>query len=131
MPTEVEEMMVDPFTLAQGLGAVKTVFDSVRSAIGMVKDVKSLGGGTEQEQKAIDQALTVAGSSIAIAEAQLAQAFGYQLCKCDFPPTPMVTVGYFGHSHAKSHKDTDPVYECPKCGATNAGPFGFQRTKKP
>jgi hypothetical protein len=124
-------MMVDPVTMVQGLGAVKTVFDSVRSAIGMVKDAKSLGGGTEQERKAIDTALTVASSNVAIAEAQLAQAFGYELCKCEFPPTPMVTIGYFGHSVAEGHKDTDPVYQCPKCGATNAGPFQFERTKKP
>jgi hypothetical protein len=51
--------MPDPSTIAQGLAAAKTVFDSVRSAISMVKDVQSLGGGTPQQQKAIDQALTV------------------------------------------------------------------------
>jgi hypothetical protein len=78
------------------------------------------------EQKAIDTALTVASSNVAIAEAQLAQAFGYELCKCEFPPTPMKTVGYFGHNIGR-HKDTDPVYECPKCGATNAGPYKFER----
>ena len=83
----------DPSTWAQGLAAAKTAFDSVRSAIGIVKDVRSLGGGTEQQQKAIDQALTVASSTTAIAEAELAKAFGYELCKCEFPPTPMRTVG--------------------------------------
>jgi hypothetical protein len=118
----------DPVTWMQGVGAVKTALDSLRSAIGIIKDVRSLGGGNEQQQKAIDTALTVASSNVAIAEAQLAQAFGYELCKCEFPPTPMRTVGYFGHNAASGHKDTDPVYECPKCGSTNAGAFMYERT---
>jgi hypothetical protein len=85
--------MPDPSTIAQGLAAAKAAFDSVRSAISMVKDVRSLGGGSQQQQKAIDQALTVASSNTAIAEAHLAQALGYELCRCEFPPTPMITVG--------------------------------------
>src|SRR5262249_23298568 len=96
---------------------------------GMVRDVKSLGGGTEQERKAIDQALTVASSNVAIAEAQLAQALGYELCRCQFPPTPMTTVGYFTTSQGGHHELGDPVYECPKCGRTNAGPFMFERPR--
>ena len=101
-------------------------FDSVRAAIGMVKDVQSLAGGTEQEQKAIDTALTVASSNTAVAEAELAKAFGYELCKCEFPPTPMRTVGYFSRPVPKRNEG-DPVYECPKCGYNNAGPFGYKR----
>jgi hypothetical protein len=52
----------DPSTWMKGLAAAKTAFDSVRSAISIVKDVQSLGGGTQQQQKAIDQALTIASS---------------------------------------------------------------------
>ena len=117
----------DPSTWVTGWTAAKTAFESVRSAISMVKEAKSLGGGTEQQQKAIDNALTIASSNTAIAEAQLAQAFGYELCRSDFPPTPMKTVGYFSIAHG-DHKESDPVYECPKCGYTNAGPFMYQRT---
>jgi hypothetical protein len=118
----------DPSTWVKGLAAAKTAIDSVRSAISMVKDVQSLGGGTQQQQKAIDQALTIASSNTAIAEAQLAQAFGFELCKCEFPPTPMKTVGYFDIPVA-GHAEGDPVYECPKCGYTNAGPYQFHRTE--
>jgi hypothetical protein len=119
--------MDDPSAWVRGFAAAKTAFDSVRSAIDMVKDAKSLAGGTQQQQKAIDQALTVASSNTAIAEAQLAQAFGYQLCKCEFPPTPMRTVGYFDVPVA-GHTEGDPVFECPKCGYTNAWPYNFHRT---
>jgi hypothetical protein len=65
-----------------------------RSAFGMIKDYRSDGGGTEKQEKAIDAALTVASTNTAIAEATLGRAFGYQMCKCDFPPTPIRTVGY-------------------------------------
>jgi hypothetical protein len=121
--------MPDPSTIVQSLAAAKAAFDSVRSAISMVKDVRSLGGGSQQQQKAIDQALTVASSNTAIAEAHMAQALGYELCRCEFPPTPMITVGYFTISHQGGHKAGEPVYECPKCGRTNAGPFGYERTE--
>jgi hypothetical protein len=118
----------DPSTWAQGATAIKTAFDSVRSAISLVKDVRSLGGGNEQQQKAIDSALVSAATNTTIAEAELAKAFGYELCKCEFPPTPMKTVGYFG-MNAGGHRAGNPVYECPKCGYRNSGPFMFTRVK--
>ena len=40
------------------------------------------------------------------------EAFGYELCKCEFPPTPMKTVGYT--------RDRQVVYQCPKCGFNTA-----------
>jgi hypothetical protein len=73
----------------------------------MVKDVRSLGGGTQQQQEAIDQALTTASSNTAIAEAHLAQALGYELCRCEFPTTPMRTVGYFRRNVGR-HTVGDP-----------------------
>jgi hypothetical protein len=120
----------DPASWAQGASALKTMFDSVRSAIGVLKDVKSVGGGTEEQKKTIDAALATASSTSAIAEGQFAKALGYQLCKCEFPPTPMLTVG-FASNNVGQLKVGDPVYECPKCGFNNAGPFGFQRITKP
>ena len=119
-------MFDDPATWAQAAGALKTTFDSIRSAIGILKEVRSLNGGTEQQQKAIDTALATASSSAAIAEAQVAKALGYELCKCEFPPTPMKTVGYF-NIRTQRHGEGDPVYECPKCGYCNAGPYGYAR----
>jgi hypothetical protein len=119
----------DPAAWMQGATALKAGFDTLRSAISMLRDLRSTGGGSKKEQEAIDAALTIASSNTAIAEAQLAQALGFELCKCEFPPTPMTTVGYFQKMHP-GHKIGDPVYECPKCGYSNAGPFGFHRTTK-
>jgi hypothetical protein len=117
----------DPNTWMQGAAAVKAAFDGIRSAISTIKDIRGLGGGSEQQQKAIDTALATATNNTAIAEAALGQAFGYQLCKCEFPPIPMRTVGYVSANLANGMKPGDPVYECPKCGYSNVGPFTYQR----
>lgn len=116
----------DPSNWARGSVALKAAFESVRSAIAMVEDVRSLGGISAQEQKAIDNALTIASSNTAIAEAEIAKALGFELCKCEFPPIPMRTVGYFSRPAAKREVG-DPVYECPKCGYNTAGPYGYER----
>lgn len=99
----------------------------------MTKDFRSSGGSTEQEQKVIENALTVASTNTAIAEATLGQAFGYEMCRCAFPPTPMLTVGYYDRVlHTDYKRDIgDPVYECPKCGYSTEGPFGYKRTAPP
>jgi len=42
----------------------------------------------------------------------------------------MLTVGYFTRP-AAGKNETDPVYECPKCGYNTAGPFDYERIAKP
>lgn len=121
--------MTDPVTIAQGLSLLKSAFDASRSAFDMMKARPH--GGTEKEEKAIDTALTVASTNTAIAEATLGQAFGYPMCKCDFPPTLMRTVGYCDVNLANGMKVGDPVSECPKCGMTNIGPFTYKRLAPP
>jgi hypothetical protein len=115
----------DPNTWMQGAAAAKAAVDGIRSAIKMVKDIRGLGGGTEQEQKAIDVALTTAASNTAIAEATLGQAFGYQLCRCEFPPTPMRTVGYVSVNLANGMKVGDQVSPStlPNCAAVWLPPW--------
>ena len=121
----------DPKTWLEGATAIKVAFDSIRSAIDTLKIVRGLGGGSEDQKKVIDAALTTATSNTAIAEAALGQVFGYELCKCEFPPTPMRTVGYASFKLDNGMKPGDPVYECPKCGYNNAGPFNYERLAPP
>ncbi len=52
------------------------------------------GGETGDTKRLIDEALDQADKATKIAEAEVAQALGYALCKCGFSPTPMRTVGY-------------------------------------
>jgi hypothetical protein len=106
--------MIDPVTWAQGATAVKGAFDAFRSAIGVLKDIRSLGGGSPEQNKVVDQALDHAVRSAAIAEAEIAKALGYELCKCEFPPTIMVTVGF---KSERGPGQSGPVYECHQRGA--------------
>jgi hypothetical protein len=118
----------DPNAWLHGAAAVKAAFDSLRSAIGLVRDARSLAGGTEQQNKVVEQALDHAERSASIAEAEVAKALGYELCKCTFPPTIMLTVGY---RSGRPPTNTGPVFECPKCGFDTSSPFGYTRTAPP
>jgi hypothetical protein len=117
----------DPATLGEATNALKTTFDMFRSAIRMVRDVASLGGGTKEQQQKIERALVTAESSAAIAQAQLAQALGYELCRAHYPPIIMTVVGFFNRPHGR-RQGGDQVYECPQCGYNTARPWRYTRT---
>jgi hypothetical protein len=115
----------DPNTWAQGAGALKSAFDAIRGLLGVVKDVRGLAN--PEQAKAITAAADQVEAAAKVAEAEIAKALGYELCKCQFPPVVMLTVGYVSRKFARS-QEGDPVYECPKCGYCTAGPYGFKRT---
>jgi len=114
--------MPDLANWVAGAAAVKSAFDTLKSAIGLLKEAKDLLPEGDQREKAITLALDSASSSAKIAEAEVAKALGYELYKCEFPPTPMLTVG-----ELNGRPKTGPVYECPKCGFNTAGPFTYNR----
>jgi hypothetical protein len=113
----------DPNTWLAGATALKAAFDAFRSAVSGVKEIRALEGGSVEQKKTIDAALDHALRSAAIAEAEIARALGYELCKCQFPPTIMLTVGNTGVGPGKSK----PVYECPRCGFDTAAPYTYNR----
>lgn len=115
----------DPQVYVQGANAFKAIFDGLRSAIGMVRELRGTpNGGSEKEKALVDAALDKADQATAIAQAEVAKALGYELCKCEFPPIPMLTVGRIDNPHAEIR---GPVYECPKCGYNSAGPWSYDR----
>ena len=67
----------------------------------------------DQKKEVATQALEQAEQASRIAEAQIAKALGYELCKCQFPPTPMLTIGY-------TFKGRENVYRCPVCNRDSA-----------
>ena len=122
----------DPGSWAQAAGAIKATVDSVRTAWGLIKDFRSNKGDEHNQkeiEKQIDNALATATSSAAVADVEIKKALGYKLCYCEFPPTAMLTVGYYNNAIGPL-KTGEQVVECPKCGLNNAGGFIFQRTKK-
>jgi hypothetical protein len=98
------------------------------AAFGLVKEAKDLLPADDQREKAIAMALDSASTSAKIAEAEMAKALGYELCKCQFPPTPMLTIGHMTANPTPATSLGKPVFECPRCGNNNSEPFGFQRT---
>jgi hypothetical protein len=122
--------MPDPLTVAAGLSALKPAFDTMRSVIGLIRDTKDLLPN-DQKTEAITAALATAESSSKIAEAEVANALGYELCRAHFPPVIMLAIGYHTANESAFSRTGKTVFECPECKANSAGPFSFGRTLRP
>jgi hypothetical protein len=114
-------MVMDVAALAAGLQAAKTGFDVLRTALGLLKDVQDVMPAGEKKD-AVATSLNEAEKHIQIATAQIAQGFGYPLCRCNFPPTPMLEVGeYFigaplpASSPIQLPSKRVVVHQCPRC----------------
>jgi hypothetical protein len=118
----------DPSAWAQAAGAFKAMFDGLRSAIAMIKEVRATGGESEAQQQFVDDALEKASQAAKIAEAEVAKALGYELCRCEFPPIPVRTVGRIDQPRIKR---AGPVYECPNCGYNDSGGWAYSRIAPP
>src|SRR2546428_388820 len=108
---------MDISDLAAGMQAVKTGFDTLRTALGLVKDVHGFMP-TGEKKEAVAASLAEATKQLKFAEAQFAQGLGYQLCRCTFPPTPMLEIG-------EQYSMTEQrmlIYECPVCNRNTGGP---------
>jgi hypothetical protein len=74
------------------MAALKTGLDTVKTALDIFKQAKdSLPNGEGKNQ--ISNALNQATEKLAEGEAAVASALGFTLCRCAFPPTPMLMVG--------------------------------------
>src|SRR6266481_6151134 len=119
---------MDASAIATGMTVAKTGFDTLRIAWGLVKDVQqALPSGEKKEVAA--RTLEEADKQLRLGEAEIAKALGFTLCRCEFPPTPMLKIGYrFALDHfersallimAKDGRISSPsaftINECPKC----------------
>jgi len=112
---------MDLATIAAGLGVAKSGFDTLKTALGLVKEAQEvLPAGDKKE--VIARTLETAEQQVRLGEAQIAQALGYNLCRCAFPPTPMLKIGKITRGAVRD------VHECPRCGQDDAFPMGFTRT---
>ncbi len=118
----------DPSAWGQGAAALKAMFDSVRTAVGIIRDLRDLKAGDATQTKALDDALDTVERTSKIAEAEMAKAFGYELCKCQFPPTVMLTVGsHNGRAGSGTKYAKGPIFECPRCGFNTADGWSYNR----
>lgn len=112
-------MVMDVEGVGAAVALAKSCFDAVRNLVGLVKDVQ--GFVPEGEKKdAIRLATAEVEKQAALAEVEWAAALGYKLCRCEFPPTPMLKVGWIEvpRPHTKGGGMVEQeLYRCPKCQA--------------
>ena len=120
------------FGINRGMDDPSTALITLKAAIDLCRTAKAaffdalnhLPEGKDKEAAA--QSLEEAEKATQLAEASIAQAFGYELCKCEFPPTPMLRIGYRDDLSGKED-NVLYVYECPKCKQNSARMWAFER----
>jgi hypothetical protein len=74
--------MIDPIQTTVWAGAARAALELMRSASALLPKGR--------EKKAIDLKLGGAEQALELSSAKLAQELGYPLCRCTFPPKPML-----------------------------------------
>lgn len=102
--------------VATAIESVKTGISLFSEAIGLVKKTKDLLPDSK-DKDVIEQSLIEASKAAKLAESQIAQALGYKLCQCTFPPQIMLSQGY---KELDYHHEEEFV--CPKCKRSSISP---------
>jgi len=95
---------------------IKVGLSLFSEAVGLAKKTKDLLPESK-DKDVISQSLESADKAAKLAEVQVAQALGYQLCKCTFPPQVMLSKGYKVQNY---HHEEEFV--CASCGKSNIKP---------
>lgn len=88
--------------------AITDVFKGITAIIALLKQTKDLLPD-DAKKKAVEQSLEEVEKKSKLAEAQVAQALGYRLCRCTFPPQIMLRIG---------RQQNVEAFRCPICGNT-------------
>ena len=96
------------FLESDAIQQIKAGVGALRAALAASKDSQDLAQDEPVKEAALKR-LAKAEIAIELAEAQIAQALGYKLCQCAFPPKIMLSVG------RDTVEDTD-IFRCSSCG---------------
>jgi hypothetical protein len=113
----------NPHDWAQLAAAFKDGEAGIRGVVTLVQRLRNSGVPSPEIESNLNAALEEAERSLQLAEANISQALGYPLCRCAFPPTAMLTVGYM----SRGPRTGEAVDECPKCRRNTASPSNFVR----
>lgn len=103
--------------------AVKTGFEAAKTAIETLKGLREFfRSDPAKHQQAIEQ-IEIAEREIKLAEAQIAHALGYPLCRAHFPPLPML-------NNRVEPQYVETIYRCPDCGREDPPSEHFDRKRK-
>ena len=84
----------DPAAWSQGAAAFKSIFDGLRAAIAMVRDLRGGPQPNQKEGELIDAALDKAAQATAIAEAEVAKGSRLRTVQVRIPTDPDVDRGF-------------------------------------
>jgi hypothetical protein len=113
--------------IPSALKMLKDGFEAARGGLGLLKDVRM--ALSPEKRAEVEKSIEGAEEQIRIAEVQIAKAIGFQICKCEFPGTPMLKVGYKRSFVGRGPNTIDlAVHECPRCLQTDA--FGAIYTRQ-
>ena len=102
--------------ISGAMESVKIGVSLLAESIGLIKKTQELLP-EGQDRDAIARSLAEAEKASKLAESQIAQALGYKLCQCTFPPQIMLSHGY---REAEDHHEEEFI--CPKCGKSSIEP---------
>ena len=102
--------------LTEAMEGLKAGLSLFGQAVGLVKRTKDLLPNA-QDREAIEKSLKEAEMAVRMAEAKIAQALGYELCKCTFPPQIMLSQGYKEVDYCQQED-----YVCPLCQKSSIAP---------
>ncbi|MGE0256023.1 MAG: hypothetical protein AB7N54_17985 [Alphaproteobacteria bacterium] len=85
------------------LSYLTTGFQAAKSALDLLRSFRDLLPAGPQRERA-EQKITDAETALAAGEAQMAQALGFKLCRCTFPPQIMLW------------RESAKADVCPACG---------------
>ena len=105
--------ILEAFT--KGLTALKGAIDLLKSA------KESLPAG--DQKTSIEQKIVEAEHILQLANAEMGQSLGFQLCQCTWPPQIMVSAGYSEEAQVEQLK-------CPHCGKVLSVPKPSKPTEK-
>lgn len=87
---------------------LKDALEAIRLSLSIGREVRD-AAPSEDQRRALDCALQDAEAAHRLALAEIGKTFGYQLCRCTFPPQVCTRIGYDRDSGAEKSK-------CPSCG---------------
>jgi hypothetical protein len=105
---------MDVGEIKDGFEALKIGFQLFKDAIGWAKSAKDKLPNDGQKTS-VEEDLEQAEKIGQLAEAQIAKALGYHLCKCTFPPQIMLRIGYDEYQREQ--------FRCPKCNTIVPPPY--------
>ena len=90
------------------LASITAILTALKGSVDILKGVKDLLPQGEQ-RASIESAIEEVEASTELALADLGKQFGYRMCRCQIPPTPMLTTGELTDVGVE-------IERCPKCG---------------